>query len=64
MGMFDHFPYTNFHELNLDWIISAVKELLIEVDSLDSWKEEHETGAGLPPERMNQYCPDLVSPVS
>ena len=27
MGLFDHFPYTNFHELNLDWILNALKEL-------------------------------------
>ena len=24
--MFEHFPYTNFHDLNLDWIIQKVKE--------------------------------------
>ena len=27
MGIFDTFPWTNFHELNLDWIINRVKEL-------------------------------------
>lgn len=27
MGVFEHYPYTNFHELNLDWIIKLVKEL-------------------------------------
>ena len=27
MGMFDHFPYTNFHELNMDWILQALKEI-------------------------------------
>lgn len=27
MGLFNQFPYTNFHELNLDWIVSTVKEL-------------------------------------
>ena len=27
MGLFDQFPYTNFHELNQDWIIRIVKEL-------------------------------------
>ena len=26
MGLFDQFPYTNFHELNLDWILKALKE--------------------------------------
>lgn len=24
MGFFDNFPYTNFHELNLDWILSKL----------------------------------------
>ena len=27
MGAFDHFPYTNFHELNLEWILLALKEI-------------------------------------
>lgn len=27
MGLFDHFPYTNFHELNLDWMLNALREL-------------------------------------
>ena len=27
MGLFDQFPYTNFHELNLDWLIKLIKEL-------------------------------------
>lgn len=27
MGLFEQFPYTNFHELNLDWVIATVKAL-------------------------------------
>ena len=27
MGLFEHFPYTNFHELNLDWLIEELKKL-------------------------------------
>ena len=27
MGLFDHFPYTNVHELNLDWILTVMKAL-------------------------------------
>lgn len=27
MAIFDQFPYTNFHELNLDWIIAEMKKL-------------------------------------
>ena len=27
MGVFDNFPYTNYHDLNLDWIIKKIHEL-------------------------------------
>lgn len=27
MGLFDQFPYTNFHELNLDWILGQMKNV-------------------------------------
>lgn len=27
MGVFEHFPYVNFHELNLSWIVNKIKEL-------------------------------------
>ena len=27
MGLFDHFPYTNIHEMNLDWIMQMMKAL-------------------------------------
>lgn len=27
MGLFSHFPYTNFHELNLDWLLGKVKKI-------------------------------------
>lgn len=33
MGLFDHFPYTNFHELNLDWLLNAMKELASTVEN-------------------------------
>jgi hypothetical protein len=36
MGLFEHFPYTNFHDLNLDWIIQALKDLDIKVDTIES----------------------------
>lgn len=35
------YNYTDFHELNLDWLIKAVKQLLIEMDNMDEWKAQH-----------------------
>ena len=26
--MFEQFPYTNFHELNMDWIVKIAKDFL------------------------------------
>ena len=42
MAFFDKYPYTDFHELNLDWVLKTVKALMQAVDSLDEWKEAHE----------------------
>ena len=33
MGVFDQFPYTNWHELNLDWFIKEFERLQSEWDS-------------------------------
>lgn len=33
MGLYDHFPYTNFHELNLMWILEAIKHLETTVEN-------------------------------
>ena len=35
MGVFERFPYTNFHEMNLDWLLSRVKELA------EEWMKYH-----------------------
>lgn len=35
MGLFEQFPYTNFHELNLDWILKKIKELDEKIDSIE-----------------------------
>lgn len=33
MAFFDNFPYTNFHRLNLDWIIKQIKENKATIES-------------------------------
>ena len=36
------FPYTDFHELNLDWILAHFKEFLEQIESLNTWRSSHE----------------------
>lgn len=35
MGFFNNFPYTNFHELNLDWICNEIFKVISKVDEND-----------------------------
>lgn len=42
MGFFNKYPYTDFHELNLDWMLEHFKEFVESIDSLEEWKTEHE----------------------
>ena len=43
LNMFiNKYNYTDFHELNIDWLIDEAKTLLTEVDNLISWKDTHE----------------------
>lgn len=39
---FNQFPYTDFHELNADWIIKHFKEFLDGLKNVDSWIDNHE----------------------
>lgn len=32
MAFWNKFPFTNFHEMNLDWLISTMKDLLTGYD--------------------------------
>lgn len=33
MGFFNNFPYTNFHELNLDWILDRIRRLQYDMEA-------------------------------
>lgn len=43
MGLFDQFPYTNFHDLNLDWMIEKIKELEARIEALEGSEETEES---------------------
>lgn len=42
MGFLNTYPYTDFHELNLDWILKHFREFMKEVSDLEAWKSQHE----------------------
>lgn len=37
--MIHQVPYTNFHDLNLDWIITEMKTIRDDIDLLNEWKK-------------------------
>ena len=42
-GIFNNeYPYTDFHELNLSWVIKKMKELLDRMETMESWRAQHE----------------------
>lgn len=43
MAIFNEFPYTNIHEINLDWIIARVKEWLAVAENWELWKTDIQT---------------------
>lgn len=40
--LFSVYPYHNFSDYNLDWVINTVKELTPHVAELEAWRSEHE----------------------
>lgn len=54
MGLFENFPYTNFHELNLSWFLDTFRQLLTE------WEEQKREFADLKDawEEMRQWVTD------
>ena len=40
MGVFEQFPYTNFHDLNLDWLLQKYKEFATTISGLDTMISE------------------------
>lgn len=44
MGLFNHFPYPDTHQLNLDWILETVKNCVDKVTELWTYIKEPGTG--------------------
>lgn len=65
---FEQFPYTNFHDLNLDWILTEVKRVSQAVDTwsvevLQAAKEYTDEQVGAERERANQANLELKQQV-
>lgn len=41
-GFWDKFPNTNYHEINLDWILKLMEYVKTTADSMNEWKTEHQ----------------------
>ena len=59
MGLFDQFPYTNFHELNLDWIVNQMKAQKDYVDKID----EHVTEVDQHVTEVNNNALNVVTQI-
>ena len=46
MGLFEQFPYTNMHELNLDWILDFVKKTKEKTEQIDEAVSKADEYAG------------------
>ena len=59
MALFENFPYTNLHELNLDWLIDNIKKL----EDSQVLSVNGETGHVILYQSENMQLPDVDSNV-
>ena len=57
MAFYDKFPYTNFQELNLDWILTEVRKIQTDIDEINAWKETFSA-------QINAQISNLISEVN
>lgn len=54
---FNQYPYINLNDLNLDWLLKHMKELVAALADLDGWRAEHEKEY----EELKKLYDDIVS---
>ena len=62
MSLFENFPYTNLHELNLDWLIQQMKELEEKVQDGPVISVNGLTGEVILYRQPNVQLPDVTDP--
>ena len=40
--LFNEYPYTNYNDYNLDWLIKTARNLLDRMEASEKWQEEHQ----------------------
>lgn len=60
MGLWEQFPYPDYHNLNLDWILQKIKEFGVTIDGLDEYIE-HKIKEGLDALGLEQIVIDILS---
>lgn len=41
MSFINKYPYTDFHELNLDWLLTTYKAIVDEINEINTWVAQH-----------------------
>ncbi len=63
MALFEQFPYSNFHELNLDWVLKTTRDLIKEwaeySDNWERWKNDIDNSFKELVEYVNNYFENL-----
>lgn len=39
MALYNQYPFTNFHELNLDWVLQNMKKVMSDIEEVNTWKD-------------------------
>ena len=60
MGLWEQFPYPDYHNLNLDWILQKIKEFGVTIDGLDEYIEQ-KIKEGLGALGLEQIVIDILS---
>lgn len=42
VGFFNKYPYTDFHELNLDWILTSYQAIIDKINETITWANDHQ----------------------
>lgn len=62
--MIDYVPYTNFHELNLDWIVKKVAESVTKVTDLEKVVKESLEAQDVKIDELETYVRTVMSTIT